>query len=144
MVRTCLAPLALIALMGCVPAPAGAPAAGAIPIAGCPVLADRNWHAWIDTMPGPGARMTLNLSGEIDLPTPGYTLTLIPGPADRRAPPGLRFNLAASAPGGIVPQVVTPMQVTYRQPTPYAQIRQITIGCGGEALATIPDVRITQ
>lgn len=142
MVRMCLAPLALMALSGCVPVQP--PADASDTVAACPVLGDRNWHAWVDKMPGPGAQMTLNISGEVDMPTPGYSVKLVPGPADRMNPPGLRFRLEASAPDGIVTQVVTPTTVRLRAPTPYAQLREIIIGCGEGALVTIPDVMITE
>ncbi|MBD3729959.1 MAG: hypothetical protein IE933_09655 [Sphingomonadales bacterium] len=114
------------------------------PIADCPVSASRNWHAWVDKMPGPGATMTLNISGEVDMPTPGYAVVLKAGPADRMMPPGLRFKLEATPPDGMVTQVITPTQVSYREATSYAKIREILIGCGDGTLATIPDVTITE
>lgn len=95
-------------------------------------------------MPGPDATPTLNISGEVDLPTPGYTTILRAGPADRMMPPGLRFRLETGAPQGIVTQVVTPTEVRYRQPTPHDRIREIMIRCGDRTLATIPDVMITE
>ncbi|WP_428027968.1 hypothetical protein [Altererythrobacter sp.] len=113
-------------------------------VKGCPVLESRNWHAWIDRMPGPGSKPTLNITGEVDLPTPGYSVSLTAGPADRAMPPGLRFRLEAKSPDGMVPQVVTPTEVRYREVTPYPRIREIIIGCGDTVLATIPDVTITE
>lgn len=110
----------------------------------CPAIDNRNWHAWIDRMPGPGATTTLNISGEVDLPTPGYELRLRAGPADRMMPPGQRFALEWQAPQGIVTQVITATQVTYREPTPYSSLRSVTISCGGKELATIPDVMLTE
>ncbi|MEW4448225.1 hypothetical protein [Qipengyuania sp. JC766] len=111
---------------------------------GCPAYDSRNWTAWIDRMPGPGSRPTLNISGEVDMPTPGYTVRLVAGPADRAQPPGLRFRLEATASDGMVTQVITPTEVRYREPTPYSRIREIIITCGDGTLATIPDVMITE
>lgn len=110
----------------------------------CPVIDSGNWHAWIDKMPGPGATPTLNISGEIDLPTPGYEVKLVAGPADRMMPPGQRFDLELTKPDGMVAQVVTPTAVKYREPTPYDRMRLVRISCGGKVLATIPDVMITE
>lgn len=140
-----IAGLAILGTAGCASASnEDLPPMPTSPAADCPVSASRNWHAWIDKMPGPGATMTLNISGEVDLPTPNYSVELVAGPADRMMPPGLRFKLAATAPNGMVTQVITPTQVTYRAETPYPKIREILIGCGGETLATIPDVTITE
>lgn len=110
---------------------------------GCPALDSRNWHAWIDRMPGPNSSLTLNIVGQVDMPTPGYSVTLAQGPADRMMPPGLRFRLQAEAPDGVVPQVIAPTEVQYRAATPYPKIREIIIGCGDSTLVTIPDVMIT-
>ena len=52
----------------------------------------RNWQATIDRMPGPGAQAMLHITGEIDMPTPGYSVELAQGPADRMMPPGVRFQ----------------------------------------------------
>lgn len=112
--------------------------------AACPVLDNRNWHAWVDRMPGPDAQVTLNISGQVDLPTPGYSVSLRAGPMDRAMPPGQSFELVATPPGGIVTQVVTPADVRYREPTVHQRYRRIVIGCGGTVLATIPDVTITE
>lgn len=135
-----LLPLPVLALAACAPVEAPEKPTPA----GCPVLADRNWHAWIDRMPGPGATPTLNISGEVDLPTPGYAVLLEEGPADRAMPPGLHFTLEARPPGGMTTQVVTKTAVRYREPTPYPRIRQIVIACGDRTLVTIPDVSITE
>lgn len=103
----------------------------------------RGWKAWVNAMPGPGRNgPTLYITGEVDMPTPGWSLTLVEGPADRMQPPGLRFRLEAERPGGMTTQVITPTQVRYAEPTPYREIREIIITCGGEALATIDDVPV--
>ena len=43
--------------------------------AACPVLESRNWTAWVNAMPGPDMKPALHVAGEIDLPTPGYTIS---------------------------------------------------------------------
>ena len=108
---------------------------------GCPVLASRAWSATLDKMPGPGqSGPILAIAGDVDLPTPGYTITLSAGPADRMMPPSQRFRLTASPPDGIVAQVVTPTPVKYRAKADYPAYRSIVILCGERSLATISDV----
>lgn len=107
----------------------------------CPVIDSRGWTAYINAMPGPGAKPTLHISGEVDLPTPGFKVELIAGPADRMMPPGQRFSLAATKPEGMVAQVVTPTAVRYSGPPTYEKYRSITIGCGGKVLAHIENIQ---
>lgn len=135
----------LAALSGCMsampdspaePAPSGA-AAGA-----CPVIGDGVWEAWLNAMPGPGASgPTLVISGTVDMPSPGYALKLIEGPADRMMPPSQRFRLEAVRRSGMAAQVVTSTQVSYREKATYSAYRSILILCGDRALATITDIR---
>ena len=109
----------------------------------CAVGGSRNWTATLDAMPGPGKTgPTLTITGEVDLPTPGYQTVLIAGPADRMMPPSQRFRLESSAPGGMVAQVVTPTPVTYRATADYPAYRAIVIQCGDRSLATITDVAV--
>ncbi|GAB5347345.1 hypothetical protein [Alteriqipengyuania sp. 357] len=114
------------------------------PMANCPVNDSRDWQAWINMMPGPNAKPTLHIQGEVDMPTPGWSVELIGGPADRMQPPGLRFRLEAEKPDGMTMQVITPTEVRYAETTPYSQIRQIIVTCGDEALVTIEDVPVVQ
>lgn len=134
-----IAALISLALTGCIPQaspPETAPLAD-----GCPVLGSRGWSATLDKMPGPDAGAgTLSISGEVDLPTPGYSVTLVAGPADRMLPPSQRFRLTATPPGGMTAQVVTPTPVAYRAKADYPAYRSIVILCGDRALATITDI----
>ena len=104
----------------------------------CPVIASRNWHAWIDRVAENEPR--LNISGEVDLPTPGYQVEVKPGILDRRQPPTQRFSLSFTPPEGIVAQVITPTQVRYTMPTSILEYRSIMIYCGDKLLVEIPDV----
>ena len=104
----------------------------------CPVLESRNWHAWIDRATENEPR--LNISGEVDLPTPGYKVEIIPGILDRRQPPAQRFSLSFTPPNGIVAQVITSTQVSYTMPKSFLEYRSIMIYCGEKLLVEIPDV----
>lgn len=107
--------------------------------AGCAVADSRNWTAHINALPGPNAQRTLVVSGEVDLPTPGYTVTLREGPADRSAQPVQQLILETTAPSGMVTQVITPTEVSYSGPA-LGAYSGINIMCGGASLATINEV----
>jgi hypothetical protein len=125
--------------------PAPAPVAEAPAAAGsCAVVANRNWSAHINAMPGPNAQRTLIVTGEADLPTPGYTVALDLGPADRSAIPVQQLVINTTAPTGIVPQVVTPYPVRYEGPAIAQQYRAVRIMCGGQQLAEITDIVTAQ
>jgi len=109
--------------------------------ASCPTVS-RDWQAWINAMPGPDAQRTLHITGSVDMPTPGYSLELVGGPADRMQPPGLRFRLKVERPDGMTTQVITPTEVRYAATTPYSEIRQIIVVCGDQTLATIDEVTV--
>ena len=113
-----------------------------VPPSNCPVIESRNWHAWIDKAPGPTALAALNITGEVDMPTPGYTIAIEEGPTDRAQPPGQRFRLTATPPDGMVAQVVTPTQVSYSAGTKFLKLREVIIGCGDKVLGRIPDVSV--
>ena len=104
----------------------------------CPVMESRNWHAWIDRDRENKAK--LNITGEVDLPTPAYTVEWQPGILDRRQPPTQRINLSFVRPEGIVAQVITPTEVSYTMPTQILEYRSVAIYCGDRLLAEIPNV----
>ncbi|MEX6634167.1 hypothetical protein [Hyphococcus lacteus] len=110
----------------------------------CPVIASRDWQAWINAMPGPDAVRSLNVTGEIDLPTPGYEIEVIAGAADRSAIPTQRIILKATPPSGMVTQVVTPETVTYSGPVIAQQYRSIMVLCGDQMIAEITDIPVAQ
>lgn len=101
----------------------------------CAVIANRNWTAHINAMPGPNAQRTLIVAGEVDLPTPGYTVTLDLGIADRSAMPTQQLVINTTAPTGIVPHIVTAYPVNYSGPAIAAQYTAVRIMCGGQQLA---------
>jgi len=110
----------------------------------CPIIDTRNWEAWIDKMPGPDGGMRLHITGDADMPTPGYTFQWSEGFADRALPPGLRFKLTATPPDGIVAQVITTEQVNYSGETPYREIRAVYVSCGDKKLAEISPVSVVE
>ncbi|MBM3594642.1 MAG: hypothetical protein FJX31_02335 [Alphaproteobacteria bacterium] len=136
-----------LVLLACAPPPPAddgpAPEPGR-PVAQCPVIDSRGWTSWIDAMPGLDAVLTLHISGEVDLPTPGYLVELVHGPADRMIPPGQRFSLVDRASPRMAVQAVTPTPVKYAGKATYPAYREIVIGCGGRVLARIDRVEVAQ
>ena len=137
--------LAVAVLIGCVSAESTTPANRDEEVTvDCPVISSRNWHAWIDAMPGIGAGPTLHVTGEVELPTPGYTISWREGPLDRRSPPTQHLDLVLEAPTGIVVQVLTTATAHYRARALARSYRSIRIGCGSQTLAIIDDVTTVQ
>ena len=110
----------------------------------CAVVDSRNWHAWVDVMPGPDSAPRLHVSGEVDMPTPGYVFEWREGAADRSATPVQRLILEATPPDGMTAQVITPEQVKYEGPAIARMYRGVIVLCGGAVLADLPDVSITE
>ena len=111
---------------------------------GCAAVANRNWTAHINAMPGPNAQRTLIVAGEVDLPTPGYTVALNLGPADRSAMPVQQLILNTTAPSGVVAQVVTPYPVNYTGLAIAEHYTAVRIMCGGAQLAEITEIVTAQ
>lgn len=79
--RTWLLSAAFV-LSACAATPAPTPSPTA-----CAVGESRDWAAWVNRMPGPGATPTLHVTGKVDVPHGGYTVTARAGAADRSATP---------------------------------------------------------
>lgn len=114
----------------------------------CPVYESRQWHGWIDQVrensQKTGKEGRLVLKGKVDAPTPGYRYSWKAGPMDRRFPPALTINLSFHAPEGVLIQVITPMDVSMTLPTQIMHYREINIVCGGQKIATLPDVMVNE
>ena len=111
----------------------------------CPAIESRNWHAWIDYGVSRRHRVAENeprlvISGEVDLPTPGYKVEWKPGILDRRQPPAQRLSISFIPPDGMVTQVITPTEVSFTMPSLLLEYRSVMIYCGDKLLADIPDV----
>lgn len=115
------------------PAPAAEPAEEAEPATGCPVLASRDWTARIE-------EGSLVVEGVVDLPTPGYALSFTQGPADRSAVPTQRLLLAATAPEGMVVQMIATETVRFEGPAIAPRYKAVLVLCGGAPLAEIADI----
>ena len=113
--------------------------AGAMPDSNCPVIESRDWIASVSAGTASSSARLL-VTGDIDLPTPGYTVTLTEGPADRRMPPAQHLLLELTPPDGMVSQVVTTVAVRYEGVAAYPEYRAILVQCENRVLATITEV----
>lgn len=146
-----LSVLLAVALSGCAhsdpsdPVPAG-PTNDPAPLAthDCPAYETRNWRAWIEPINNATGRGQLNITGQIDLPSPGYSINLTLGPMDRRHPPSLRINVAAIPPDDAALAVISSEDVSYSVETPVLHYRSIHILCGERQLAELLDVVPTE
>ncbi len=108
----------------------------------CPVLESTGWTAWINRMPGLEDGPTLHVTGDVVLPTPGYTLELVGGIMDRAMPPGLHLKLVVTPPSEdeMVLQVLTTETVSYEAEALESGYRVIYVECAGTKLAEITDI----
>lgn len=116
------------------------PAAAAPAPASCAVLESKDWKAWVNRMPGVGATPTLIVEGQVTLPTPGYTVELKLGRADRSMTPVQQLVLETTAPSGQVMQVLTPQTARIDTPTIVAKYKAVQIVCNGNVIAEITDI----
>lgn len=107
-------------------APAEAPA---LP---CGIVAQRNWQAELST----GGSPSLTVSGEIDLGTPGFGVSLARDPAEASGATAAALTLQLRPPSGMVTQVVTPHPVRYFGPA-RGNYESVQITCDGAPVATI-------
>ena len=122
-----------------------------LPIAGsaspqtaeCPVLESNGWNAWLKDIPGMSTP-ALHIAGQIVLPSPGYRISIVPGPLDRMNPPSQRFVLVASPPKEMVPQVISTMEVSAQFPGLSSGYNSVFVVCGTQAIApklSVEDLR---
>ena len=110
----------------------------------CPVIESRNWHAWIDRVAENEPRLVV--SGEVDLPTPGYEVKWRSRILDRLSsngdsqPPAQRLSISFTPPDGIVTQVITPTEVSFTMPSLLLEYSSVMIYCGDKLLVDLPDV----
>lgn len=109
----------------------------------CKVIDSRHWHAWVDQLSSINRKGRLIVVGQVDFPTPGFTINLRTMALDRANPPALRIVLEATEPEGPTMQVVTSTPVRFELENSLLNYREIIISCEGQVLATIPDVTPT-
>lgn len=116
----------------------------ATPEPSCPIMPSEDWRATLVRLAANNGQYQLNVSATVTLPTPGYALSWSQGITDRMHPPGLRLTLSATAPKGMVIQVLTPTLVKHTIDTPIKAYRFVAIYCGAKLLGKIDNVHLAE
>jgi hypothetical protein len=117
------------------------PATTAPPLssADCPIIGSSGWAAWVNAMPGPGARPTLIVTGKVTVPTGGYRFEWGDFRVAESYPVQIFGELRAIPPGGGATQVVTTHDVRGEWPAS-PPVGSVTVSCGDRVLARISPV----
>jgi hypothetical protein len=113
-------------------APDQASVTAPVPGSPCPVTAQNEWRAVLRD----GATPALTVSGSIELPTPGYAVSLARDANEAANTTEPHLTLTLTPPGGMVTQVLTAHPVYYFAPATGAYT-SIHIICEGLPLTTI-------
>lgn len=119
-------------LAGCATTSADGAGQDALPV--CPTET-RSWSAWINAMPGPDARRTLIVNGEVLLPD-GAIAKLSAGPLDRMMPPGQRVALSVER----AERAAGWQQVRLEIAPALPAYGSVIVGCGDSEVARIAPV----
>ena len=92
-------------------------------------------HNWTDEFSA-GARATLTIAGEIDLPRPGYSVSLARDPADAADSTEPHLLLTITPPSTPSAEVVTPHPVRYFGPAS-VHYTTVHITCDGAPLTDV-------
>lgn len=106
----------------------------------CAVLESRDWSAWVNRMPGPGAVPTLHVTGKVDVRSGGYSFEWQEGPLDRSATPALRLKLVPKAPDGMATMAITTEDVKFEKPLSGITYSRVIVGCGSITLGEISEI----
>lgn len=109
--------------------------------ADCPVLRSSGWTAHVDAMPGPGPGPELIVTGEVQLPTGGWSVELVRGPVLEVDPPIQELELRADPPEGGATQAIATHRVRATVPA-LQRYGAVRIRCAGEILAEIEEVGV--
>ena len=109
------------------------------PQTGCPVLGSSAWAAWVNAMPGPGARPTLIVTGKVTVPTGGWDFVWRDARVMESYPVQVAVTLEPLVPAGGATQAVTTREVRFEMPL-QPPVGAVTVNCGGTVLARISPV----
>ena len=140
MSRTLLPATVAFALAGCSTYAAPPPVH---PAGGCANVDSSDWAAWVNAMPGPGARPTLIVTGKVTVPTGGYEIGWDAPRIAESYPVQVFADLRVTPPNGPATQAVVTHDV--RGQWPIAEpVGSVTINCGNRVLARISPVETAQ
>lgn len=105
----------------------------------CPIAGSSDWAAWVNAMPGPGARPKLIVTGKATVPTGGYRTEWADFRVAESYPVQVFADLRVIPPSGAATQVVTTLDVRGEWPMS-EPVGSVTITCGNRTLARISPV----
>lgn len=128
-------------LGGCATYPAPYPpyAPSPRPTDGCAAIASSDWAAWVNAMPGPGARPTLIVSGKVTVPTGGYRVEWGAMRVAESYPVQVFADLNVIPPAGGAIEAVTTHDVRGQWPVS-PPVGSVTVRCGQRVLTRIAPV----
>jgi hypothetical protein len=103
----------------------------------CPVIESSNWVAKLTPASHDGASTSLFVSGDLTLPTPGYSVDLKIGKADRSAVPTVFVVISTTPPVGMIAQVLDTQTVSMTADAPASRLRSAIVICGNTRLFEI-------
>ena len=109
----------------------------------CPITASRDWSAWVNAMPGPGARgPALVVSGKVVTATGGYQVAFDRALQIRRGQPPQAFVTLFVAPpeGAAASQVASTHEVRWEWPL-NQPVGSVVVRCGDKTLAEITNIQ---
>lgn len=104
----------------------------------CQLVSSNNWQAEVVSVEG---QRQLKIIGDIELPNPGFAVTIEPGIADRSLKPTQHFHVELEPLNGFHVQVVTPMSLEQLSPAIAPEYASIVIHCGEQIVSTITDIK---
>jgi hypothetical protein len=108
----------------------------------CPITASRDWAAWVNAMPGPGARPTLVVRGKVVTATGGYQVAFDRAMQIRRGQPPQAFVTLYVAPpeGAAASQAASTHEVRWEWPL-NVPVGSVVVRCGDKTLAEITNIQ---
>ena len=108
----------------------------------CPITASREWTAWVNAMPGPGARPALVVRGKVVTPTGGYQVAFDRIMQIRPGQPSQAFVTLYVAPPGGAPASQASSTHEVRWEWPLNQpVGSVVVRCGDKTLAEITNIQ---
>ena len=108
----------------------------------CPITASRDWSAWVNAMPGPGARPTLVVRGKVVTGTGGYQVAFDRNMQVRRGQPPQAFVTLYVAPPEAAAASQVPSTHEVRWEWPLSQpVGSVVVRCGDKTLAEITNIQ---
>jgi hypothetical protein len=105
----------------------------------CGITASSNWAAWVNAMPGPNAKPTLIVIGNVTVPTGGYRFEWRDMRLMESYPVQVAVELDAIPPAGGATQAVVTREIRGQWPID-PPVGSLTVSCGDRVLARISPV----